>query len=336
MGIRQIIAPVSGFISQKNLLKWTGRNVIFPFYHTISDDHLPYISNLYPLRSIKNFKLDLEYFCKHFDPIGIEEVYHSIASKTTISKPSFHLTFDDGLKEVYDVIAPFLEEKGIPATFFVNTDFVDNKKLFYRYKVGLILEKLKKINNDQQEVETVLRDHSKWTGNLKSSLMQLNYHDQNLIEEIAQHLNLDFAVWLSENKPYLTSRQIKDLLGRGFKIGSHSIDHPRFKNIDLEQQKNQIKESFDFLMDNFGLDERLFSFPFGDEGVSAELFDWMYEDGKCKMSFGVSGIKDDYCPFHLHRIPMDDCHGNSAGFIKSEYLYYMLKGVFNKNRIHRV
>ena len=311
--------------------------MIFPFYHTVSDSSLPYISNLYPLRSIREFKSDLEYFCKYFEPVGIEEVHSLVKSKESSSKPIFHLTFDDGLREVYDVIAPILKNKGIPATFFVNTDFIDNKGLFYRYKVGLILERLKQKENESKadSIQIALKDHSRWDGALQSSLKALIYLDQDLIVLLADIVEIDFEDWLTNSKPYLSTDQIKDLLKQGFKIGSHSSDHPRFKHIDIDLQKEQIKSSFEYLEQNFELKNRFFSFPFGDEGVKKELFQWMYNEEGCKLSFGVSGIKDDHFPFHLHRIPMDFCQKSTDRFIKSEYLYFMLKSIFNKNRIHR-
>lgn len=311
--------------------------MIFPYYHTISDADLPYISNIYPLRSIQEFKSDLEYFCSFFEPVGIEEIHSVLKSKRSSSKPIFHLTFDDGLVEVYEVIAPILEEKGIPATFFLNTDFIDNKGLFYRYKIGLLLAKLKKEESSEyvKNARIMLKDYSKWSGSLTSSMMALTYNDQELIAALAKIVRFDFEDWLMKSKPYLNTGQIKDLLKRGFKIGSHSVDHPRFKNIDYDFQKAQIKRSFKYLEKHFDLKERFFSFPFGDEGVQKQLFDWMYKEEACGLSFGVSGIKDDYHPFHLHRIPMDFCQENISQFIKSEYFYFMIKSLFNKNRIYR-
>ncbi|WP_262708643.1 polysaccharide deacetylase family protein [Natronoflexus pectinivorans] len=55
----------------------------------------------------------------------------------------FHLTFDDGLSEIYHETIPILEKKGIPATIFLNTGFIDNKKMFYRFKSSLVIESIK-------------------------------------------------------------------------------------------------------------------------------------------------------------------------------------------------
>ena len=337
MDIKQFLAPVVNFISQDSLLKWTGRKTIFPYYHTISNVDLSYISNLYPLKTVEQFKREIDYLCKHFIPINIDEVIKRIESKDGDEKPGFHLTFDDGLKEIYTVIAPILEARGISATFFLNTDFIDNQGLFYRYKIGLIIERLKAIESKtlQHKVKLLLSEKAKWRDNMKFSLLNLDYNDIVLIEEIASILELDFKYWLLKNEPYLTSIQIKNLIDRGFNIGSHSIDHPRFKNIDIVQQKQQLEDSFSVLENNYKIKDRYFSFPFGDEDVSVEFFDWMNKEAKSKLSFGVSGIKDDYYCNHLHRIPMDNCIHEAKGFIKSEYLYFILKGIFNKNQIKR-
>lgn len=337
MKVRKIISPIGSVISQRSLIRLTGREMIFPFYHAISDKDLPYISNLYPLRSVRQFERDLEVLCKTFEPVDLDEIYRRIDSGSALGKPVFHLTFDDGLTEIYDVVVSILERKGIPATFFINTGFVDNKNLFYRYKVGLIIERMKGdgVQHFSELVEQCLRGKSKWKGTMRSSLMALTYNDGVVVDEIVSLVELEVDSWLEKHKPYMSSDQIKELLHKGYKIGSHSVDHPRFEDIGLEDQKAQIARSFAMLKDMFGIDERLFSFPFGDHGVGLALFDWMYGDGKCRMSFGVSGLKDDYCAHHIHRVPMDMCAGDPEQFIKSEYLYFVLKSVFKKNKIRR-
>src|SRR5690606_834826 len=126
-----------------SLIKLSRRKIFLPFYHTISDLPTPHISNLYPVRNTKIFEKDLDTICSHFDPISIERLFEIVDKNEQVKNPVFHLTFDDGLKEVQEIIAPILERKGIPATIFINSAFVDNKSLFYRHKVSLLIEELK-------------------------------------------------------------------------------------------------------------------------------------------------------------------------------------------------
>ena len=231
-----------------------------------------------------------------------------------------------------------MERRGIPATFFVNSAFVDNKDLFFRYKVGLIIESLHSgiSKEDEQWLISLLKETEVFDDDLKQGLKQLKYIHTGLIDQIARRFEIDFNSWLTDNLPYASLDELKDLKSRGFSIGSHSHDHPRFKNISITAQKKQVKQSFEFLEKNDLLSQRYFSFPFGDESVSKSIFDWMYQEAECKLSFGVSGLKDDYLPTHLHRIPMDERKMDTKTFIKTEYSYFILKRIFGKNQIKRL
>ncbi len=135
-GVMAMPMPVSTLISL------TGRKLILPFYHAVSNQRIPHLANVLNTRDTQTFKKDLEFFLRHFEPVGADTLVHIATGEVPLKKPSFHLTFDDGLKEVITVIAPILKEKGIPATFFVNTGFIGNRDLFYRFKASLLIEKL--------------------------------------------------------------------------------------------------------------------------------------------------------------------------------------------------
>ncbi len=326
---------ITPFFSQNILIKLTGQKLILPFYHTISEQRLPHISNLYQIRSTKQFEKDLDYLCKYFKPISIQELDNIVCNNKVISKPSFHLTFDDGLKEIYTEIAPILERKGIPATFFINTDFVDNKSLFYRYKVSLIIERM--ITHEGSRINLLKYfNHGELTLNeIKNRLLSFDFNDTPVIDSIADLIELDFSDYLKIHQPYLIKKQLIELLDKGFSLGSHSLNHPNFKVIDINEKKRQINESFKYLEKELNIKEFYFSFPFSDESVDIEFMDWLYNKANCKLSFGISGIKYDYSKYHIHRIPLEQEAIKVADIIKSEYLYFIVKYFFNKNRIKR-
>ncbi len=319
------------------LIKLTGRNILLPFYHTISDAELPHIKNLYVPKNTVNFKKDIDFFCKYYEPVSIDRLHSIILSGEKTKKPVFHLSFDDGLKEFYTIIAPILEERGIPATVFINTGFVDNKDLFYRYKVSLIIEQLNNIESLGELKNEIFFKESGISSRqqLIEHLLSLSYFEIQSIDEISENLGINYKTYLASVQPYLTCNQIVDLANRGFTIGSHSVDHPFFNILSLDQQRDQLIKSFSFL-NSLGLDGyKYFSFPFSDSGVTINFFNWLYEVQECKLSFGISGLKDDFGKTHLHRIPMENTSNNAKDLIKSEYLYYLLKSPLGKNKIYR-
>jgi len=123
-----------------SLIKCSGHQVFFPFYHAVDNEDQPHIKHLYPVKSIHQFENELDTLLKHFKPIDLDKLISLNQSNEKPKKPSIHLSFDDGLRQCYDIIAPILNKRGIPATFFINSAFVENKDLMYRYKISLIYD----------------------------------------------------------------------------------------------------------------------------------------------------------------------------------------------------
>lgn len=323
------------FFSIEKLIQITSQNIILPFYHNVSDVSLPHIKHLYPVRNTASFIDDLDFFCTHYTPISIDTLYKIVSENKRIDKPVFHLTFDDGLKEFYFIIAPILEERKIPATIFLNTNFIDNKELFYRYKVSLLIDKIKTANNHShlRSIKSIINlKGSNW----ERKLLSLKYKDQTVIGKISDILSVNFNEFLRISKPYLSTNEIEDLMIRGFTFGSHSTDHPFFNEINAEEKRRQVRDSFALLEEKFNIKNKYFSFPFSDEGITVDFFDWLFNTQNCKLSFGTSGLKKDYSKSILHRISIDGDTQPAEKIIKTEYLYFMVKKMFNKNFIKRV
>ncbi|MCL2246335.1 MAG: polysaccharide deacetylase family protein, partial [Lentimicrobiaceae bacterium] len=166
----------------------TKQKILLPFYHTVAELQLPHIQHLYRMKTVKEFLEDLDFLLKHFEPISAEMLYHFHVNKMVPQKPVFHLTFDDGLKEIYEIVAPILLQKGIPATFFVNSGFVDNKALFYRYHASLAVEEL---------IQKGALTHG-----LKTEILACSYKDKESLFQYFSQQQVD--AFLSNEKPYLT------------------------------------------------------------------------------------------------------------------------------------
>lgn len=282
---------------------------MLPFYHIVTDDIPLHVKHLYKPRTIKNFKEDIHFLLAHYEPISLQQLLDIKRSGQPVNKNYFHLTFDDGLSEFYSIAAPILKERNIPATVFLNSDFIDNELLFYRFKASILYDKLK-----------------------DNSLLSIIYENKDQLDELANDNNIDFSIYLNDKKPYLTSDQIKELIKQGFTFGAHSKDHPLYNQLTLEEQLVQTKESILSVTRKFDLDYRVFSFPFTDDMVSNKFFEEIasFTD----MTFGSAGLKEDMAKNHFQRVAMET---NKTGkdIIKSEYLYCLAKIKAGKNKIIR-
>lgn len=314
--IRRISNQAGRFCSINRLLK-IRKPVFLPFYHVVSNDNLPHILN-YNYRNAVSFEKELDFYLKHFKPVGLKELYDG-----NYSENAFHLSFDDGLRECYDVIAPVLLRKGVPATFFINAGFVDNKALFHKYRASLVINTLKKLPAGKQN--KITQGKSINTG----EFLQITVLNENVIDDLAGKLEIDFDNFLAVQKPYLTTSQIHKLTENGFGIGAHSYSHPEFWRIATEKQIEEVRKSFEWLGTAIRPEIRSFAFPFTDSGVPKEVFDAMYNDFGCGISFGTAGIKYDSFPGHFQRYPVEHA-GNFLQNLKGELVYLELRKLIGK------
>ncbi len=329
-------ATVGSKIPHKMLTWLTGQRLIIPVYHLVSNQSLPHIKHVYHYRNVTDFTTDLEFFLKHYQPISLHHLMSHIIESKPLPKQSFLLTFDDGLREFADVIAPLLKSEGVPAVCFVNNNFIDNRDLFYRYKVSLVIEQLEN-NKDvdlHQTIDQLIPGKGKAT--LKDRLLGLEYDQTELINHLGKILGISFSEYLSKKRPYLTGPEIKHLMEQGFEFGAHSLDHPMYNLISIEEQLSQTITSIELLQKDFQVPYATFAFPFTDYGVSKNFFDRLQEvTSDLCITFGSAGLKYDSISTNLHRIPMEIPTLTAEEIIHSELLYFLAKVPMGKNRIRR-
>ncbi len=290
----------------KKLISLTKQNLVLPFYHTVSDKPLPHIQNLYTLKSVTDFKNEIDYLTHNFQALTLQDLFALIHEEKELSRPSFFLTFDDGLKECYTTIAPILKDYNIKAAFFLNSAFVDNRNLFFRYKASLLIDEIKKRNNTQYTPEAILK---------------IGYNERYVLDNMAEEMGYSFKHYLKTQQPYMTSEQVRGLISQGHYIGGHSVDHPLYADISLNEQLTQTQESVDFVQKKFDIDYRIFAFPFTDIGVSKTYFDKIVLD-----AFFTSGIlENDPIPNVFRRLAMEKKVSSPANFMLKKYLRLWIK-----------
>lgn len=329
-----LVAKSAGLLPNGWLQPCTKERLIVPVYHLVDNAPVPHVKHLYRVKTEKEFEADLDFLLKYYRPVSFEEVMAHVKGEKKIVKPSFFLTFDDGLRQCAEVIAPLLLKKGVPAAFFINSAFVDNKALFFRYKVSLLIEAL---NADpsllqNQEVKRILGN---WPPSLPpaNSLLKASYNQTQLLDALANSIGLSFETFLSSYQPYMNQEQLQILVNQGFCVGAHSVDHPEYRFISLQEQLAQTQESLDFVAEALHLNYSTFAFPFTDYGVKKAFFESFQSVLDC--SFGCAGLKGEPMPRHFQRIPLELGALGARQIIHAEYLYCLVKFILNKQNIIR-
>lgn len=324
-GVRKQIAPLASGMSMQQMLDMGGPPLLVPLYHLVANEYVPHISPLYSARSTEHFHKDIKFLLQYFKQVGLGELQN-------VNRSSFHITFDDGLREVYEVAFPIMQELGITGTLFLNPDFLDNQKLFYRHQAAVLLHELQRgvlSSTQASELKRLAGDDP------IATIRNAGYHDQDLLQKISNIINVNFADYLNSQQPYVTTKQVEEMIVAGFSIGAHSMDHPMYKDLPLEEQLRQTRESIQWLKERFNVPVKSFAFPFTDDGVGRTFFEQLYIDDKTLTTFGTAGLKHEEWSQHIHRVPMELGDEPGERIIKTEYLYYLMKKPLGKNTITR-
>ncbi len=308
------------------LVALSGQGTIFPFYHIVSCTSPPHTRQLYHSRSEKEFERDLEGMLKHFEPVSVEDYLEGKPARGR--KREMVLSFDDGLVECHQIIAPLLKKKGIPAIFFLNNDFIDNRGLFFRYRASILIEQLLMDACAPKRAAEFLAIPEE---QVVDAILMIRYDQQPLLEELAKIVELDDASYMKEQTVYMSARQVKELQKWGFHLGAHSTDHPEFYLMKEKEIVSQVSRSMRDLQERFNVNPACFAFPFTSDGIPERVIDQLLEDGVADVIFGTAGMKRTGRRNFIQRIPMEALNLQATQVLKAEYLYYLMKAPLGRN-----
>ena len=304
-----------------------GVELVLPRYHVVSDEDPAHLTGLIHARSVRQFKADVEFFLKHYTPVTLKDIIASLDGTGRLPKRCFLLSFDDGFRELYDVAAPILNVQGVPAVFFVSTSLVDNRELCYLQKKSLLIRALAASGNSSvgRAASQLLAEAGLEGPELSSRINRITYRQRHLLDELGPVMECDFAAYVAAAQPYLSSAQIKELMRQGFDIGAHSVDHPLYSDLTLDEQLRQTRDSLYWLSEHFHYECRAFAFPYRDAGVSPEFFQKAFADGRLKVSFGIHGMQRHFFPRNLERFTMEQAHLSAAQALARELVVTLFR-----------
>jgi len=320
------LIPLASLQSMKKLISKSGQHLVILLYHGLNNGApISFIDPLYPSRSVKTFEEDIHFMNTHFEAVSLGDI---IERKGVFERPSYHVTFDDGLRSVYDLALPVIEKQDVRASVYLNNDFVDNQGLFYRYKVALLINTIHANKSLTQNLKSFHK-----ASDIKTWLLSLKYSDQKMIDEMANEIGLNFTTFLEKETPYLSSSNILEMQERGIEFGAHSFDHQMLQDNTSEQMQEQIKNSVQDISKKYSPLQRAFAFPFTDANLSSQDLETMR--GHTDISFGTAGLKIDEVANHYQRIPMEVGSMDAATIIKTAHAYFYLCKFIGKHKVKR-
>lgn len=330
--IKYMASLLPGPLNTAEHIRRSGLKVIFPFYHAVSKQILPHTLHLYASRSVAQFESDMDYLLNYFTPVRMSDFLEE-RIPGDLKKPPLVLSLDDGLIQCYEELMPVLLKKGIPATFFLNNDFIDNKGLFFRFKVSLLLEHMSLLSaTELKQAAELLRCK---VPDLGKRLSAIHYPERDLAEQVAELWAYSFTEYLDKNPVYLSTGQINEMIDKGFEFGAHGFDHPHFASMPAKESREHIRQSMEDLQIRFKLDYRYFAFPFSDFGVEDKTLDDLFKQDIIDAGFGTAGLKEDRWKNYYQRVPMELGNFKASAVLRGELKRRMLRKFFGNNNAVR-
>jgi hypothetical protein len=172
---------------------------------------------------------------------------------------------------------------------------------------------------------------------MNKGLRIAGHQHEHLLDEAAEIIGIDFDAFLRNEKPYMTLQEIQAIQKQGATIGAHSMSHPLYSRLPLDEQLRQTADSIAYVQEHAPEKYRLFAFPFTDNGVSDAFFKTVHDEENpiADLTFGCAGLKKEIYPYHLQRLAMEKYTGPAGRQIRSQYLFNLLLKLAGKDKIRR-
>lgn len=259
------------------------RDVIGVFYHAVSDEPMPHVKHLYPPISVAAFEDSLLYLKKHYTLVDTNQIFAHYMQSKPLPRNAAFVSFDDGFVECFSVVRPLLLKHKIPCTFFLPTDFIDNKNLLFLSKASLAIDLL--VNCSQSQARELLAKVKDLTGIsmdtpdafTKWILFLKKIDDETLVDQVCEIFGVKIQKFLDEKNPFLSRTQIKQMVNEGFVFGAHTKSHIKLNQLSVEDMEQEIVGSARIVKEITGQVQVSFSFPFSAKDIDREILKGVHD-----------------------------------------------------------
>lgn len=218
-------------------------------------------------------------------------------------------TFDDGYWDNYEIVFPLLKQKGIPATFFVVTEYIGARKPLWEWEVVSLVSNQqgpRRVTVDGEVLER--RAGESQVGFALRVFQRLRWASK---ETQTRALDTLRASTVGAEPPThpdhcMTWEQLRTMKRGGMEIGSHAASHRPLSALSSQEATEEIRQSKARIEQELGDRCLHFSFPFGsrrdyNEGLVSDVRDAGYETC-CLNIHGYNHLREGV--FTLKRVVM--------------------------------
>ncbi|MGA9508858.1 MAG: polysaccharide deacetylase family protein [Candidatus Sulfotelmatobacter sp.] len=192
------------------------------------------------------FRAQMELLARDFQPISLDEAVKHLRSGDDLPRRSVVITFDDGYADNYEFAMPVLNRTGVPATFYVTVDCVENKRLPWPSRLRFAFRNTKPSRwNDSQgkswPLNRLVEKEEAFLSSCDVCCQLSGAAQEDFVERVEQEL--DAKIPWHQASPMLSYEQMRGLQRKGHIVGSHTMTHPNMAYLKQDEAVRELTES---------------------------------------------------------------------------------------------
>lgn len=213
-------------------------------------------------------------------PISMDEAYKSLTRQAPVSPGSFVITFDDGFWNNLSLAAPRLADLGIPATFYLTSNFINQNSQSWVDRIEGAIDAISEPNfraphpMNQTFPLVTQTDKVHFMQEVRRTVKADRLTDPDTFADalVADLAPLGESTWVEEFDRKLTWDEARTLSNDSqFTVGGHGRSHRILGYLNQEEMQQEVRECLDQITRGTGVDISHFSYPEGFEGSFNDL-----------------------------------------------------------------
>lgn len=242
------------------------------------------------------FGWQLDTVCRTHRVMSFGELVRYFLERGKWPKKTVVITIDDGYRDMFLWAYPELHSRGLSATFFVTTGFIDGDLFLWPDRLDHAIRNTSQkgiginLGGGAQAItlETPVQKMRAWETFSDHCVRLTDTEKEVFIAEVEQRLLHTTANWDAEMYAPCSWEEIRQMYGGGVEIGGHTCSHPILSKIDparLDMEISRCKKSIEV---HIGAEIDSFCYPNSRPGdINDEVVDAVRRAGFSGAVFGT-------------------------------------------------
>ncbi len=215
----------------------------------------------------------LTFLNQWFCPIGVEDLAAFARGVGRLPNNPVLVTFDDGYRDNHDVALPILKRYGVPATFFIATDYLERRRLYWWDRVSLLVKRSARerlvLTSPSPESLSLEGPKARRAAVRRLQRIIKDHHGLDLPRFLDQVENAAGVTLAADEERRLVDETIMTwdhviaLRRAGMDVQSHSHTHRVLQTLDASELDRELRLSRQALENALGEPVTAISYPVG-------------------------------------------------------------------------